>query len=419
MLRRKAIAMESLFCIAHSNVAVAFRVANKAARDEVCEKIAKSLAPFHTHLEGDELVFIPRDVRVHKIPDHIKDLKEQCYYLENHFSKTSDVALGTIAVSDDSVVFSVSHGICDGGTIKDVAESLSTGKDLPSLHLPHDSFTIFKDEIERIKCFYDGFTQNKGSARYIPKDREFNYSSGNSRCEHVSLYDYEFKCHDKKDNKLHGLTEAYHAAMALSVAAMNGKWENGGVWEVIGTKQYGNKKFDMRQGNFYSIIPVDLNGATEQTTIKEMMKLYRQDLTNKMKKNAHYASLNAFKYGWPEAKELPGESVVRSAIGSIKMQGPLKDVFLMTHWKQTVPRLQLNIITYAADTGDKKRFDITSEHSPAWYSDREDIMWVNLVKSGLTKLDYNMTIGDAVNFLKDEAKDIMRKTDTTDRIIKV
>lgn len=101
------------------------------------------------------------------------------------------------------------------------------------------------------------------------------------------------------------------------------------------------------------------------------------------------------------------------------MQGPLKDVFLMTHWKQTVPHLPLNIITYAADTGDKKRFNITSEHSPAWYSDREDIMWVNLVKSGLTKLDCNMTISDAVNFLKDEAKDIMRNTDTTDRIIKV
>lgn len=419
MLRRKMSVLEKNYIPTAMEVVVAYRVKDKKARDEVCEKLIKSVATFHMHVEGDDYVFSPRDVPVHRIPSGITDLKDQAFYLSEHFSKLPSIALGSIAISDDTVVFSTNHGVNDGGAIKDITECLSLGKEMPKLELPLDVFEAYPEQIENAKIFYDGFATNKNDVRYNSADLKNATNSFNSKCALSSLYDYEFKCFDKKDKKLHGLTESYFSSMVLSLSAMNGKFDKGGLWEVIGMRPYGNPKLNLRQGNHCTIIPVDLNGATNDTTIVEMMKMYRKDLQNKLKKNAHFAFWNAIKYGYPKAEPIPGAPTIRSSIGNLIAKGPLKDVFLMTHSVGGNYILNLGTITYCIDNGKEKRFNLTSTYFPTLISDREVQTFVDLTKYALKNLDFNTRIGDAVDILKEEEKKLFKKYENIERIVKV
>lgn len=54
------------------------------------KKNAKSLPALHTHVQGDDFIFMPS---IYIIPDHITCLKDQGVFVEVNFAKKLEVSL--------------------------------------------------------------------------------------------------------------------------------------------------------------------------------------------------------------------------------------------------------------------------------------------------------------------------------------
>ena len=336
MLRRKIASFEAGFLPSNYNIAVGLRCKDKKSVDLVVDKLAKSFCGFHTHIEGDEFVFKPRDVPVYKLPSNVTSLQDQIYYLENNFMKNPSQIMSSIAISDNSVVFSASHGLYDGTTVKDFINSLSDGKELPKLKLPESIFDPFLKEIQSTKCTIPNYFTDKDALRFTSSDNDFKSIPGNSTVINEILYDNEFQIYDKKDKKLHGLTEASFSSLVLAVSALNGKFEKTGLLEVIGMRNNASKNLDLRQGQYIANIPISIK-ATTDTTIREMMNLYRKDMKEKLANKATFQFMKGMKDGFPEGPIINGAPIILSSIGNFTVHGPLTEEYRSEHedWRSS------------------------------------------------------------------------------------
>ncbi|EAY05356.1 hypothetical protein TVAG_153900 [Trichomonas vaginalis G3] len=417
MLRRKMVSLESTWLPTNYNIAVGLRCKDKKSVDLVLEKLVKSFAALHTHIEGDEYVFQSRDVPVYRIPSNVTSLIDQAFYMENNFKKNPSHVAGSIAVSDDSVVFSASHGIYDGGTIKNFLECLSFGKELPELKLPTSSFEPIMKEIQSVKCIIPDYFTDKDALRFKSTDSAFKNSAGNSTVAIETIYDNEFQIYDKKGKTLHGLTEAALSSLVLAVSAMNEKFDKTGLWEVIGMRNFASKEYDLRQGQYFANIPVSVN-ISSNAPIREMMKLFRIDMKKKLANKATYQFLRGNIYGFPKAPVINGAPIVFSSAGNFMVKGPLTDCFFMPTSYADVPFEHLSCLMYSVDDGQKKKFLLTSNYSTKLLSTREASAFVGLTAYSLKNIDLNTKIGEAIDMLIEEKKKIYNRTNTIDRIIR-
>ncbi|EAX89077.1 hypothetical protein TVAG_261220 [Trichomonas vaginalis G3] len=397
---------------------MAFRCKDKKSVNLVAEKLINSLAIFHTHAEGDEFVFKKRDVPIYTIPKSITSLRDQAYFVDDNFAKMPDVNLGTIAISDDSVVVSGSHALYDGGTIVDICKSLSHNLDLPELKLPYSSFDPFLKEMEKAPGKMAGFNADANISYFQSKDNL--YKGSRATCDNITshIYEDEFICYNKKDNKLHGLSENYFSAITLALNALNGKFNKAGLWEVVGTRPYSEKGFDVRQGQFMVSIPV-YSDVNENSTVGEMKLKFRRDFDLKMKEKLYFSSLKCSKDGYLNLPPFKGDPPMFSMIGNFECKGPISDIHVSLGSAGEFPFGHVPFITYSVDSGNgRKRFDIQNLVSRRILSIREAQSVGELTVTALKYIKDEMKVGEAIEVLKKKKNEVFNRLSSIDRVIR-
>lgn len=328
--KRAALLMDTMWILPNINVIAAWRCNSKKDRDFVVEKLCKSFAGLHTHFENNELVFKKRDVPIFKIPSEIKDLVDQSEYVNLNCSRLPSIALGSISVSDDSVVLVGNHCVFDGGSITYFNKVITENLDVPPIGINPDSFAPFMNKINNINYYLPNWKSDENVLRVRSKDQDQVTSNPNGGFIPYYITKEQFSCYNQKDHKIHGLTESLFTSMVLIASAFNGKFNRTALFEVFGTRPFA-EGYKLTQGQYFSNFTVYADSVTENDTIQTMMKKFRENMNYQLKIGAPWAALRGYRDNVSEDKpQIPGEGLVLSSLGEFVMKGPVKDLFIRT-----------------------------------------------------------------------------------------
>lgn len=406
-MMRKLVPFEKSYLIGNIYVHLAMRFANKKAVDENLEKLSNFVAALHSRTDGENLYFEKQEVPIYKIPSNITSLLDQCDYVAKNYLRPHKDALASLSASENSIVLAANHSILDGGGIKYIYETIRNNRETPFPTMAKCVFEPFYKQMKEIKykvhsCYGDPkatryfITDNKG----LHYDSNLAFSRGQIDFDQMQIY-------DKKTKKVHGMSEAFFAAMILSMCAQTGDFSKKGLCEVFGTRSLINDKKGYEQGLFVTSFPVSAE-ADKSTTIEEFMKRLRADLNYQISKGAPFATMRDFNENIND-ELVPGFPMIMSSLGDFNVGDHIKDVCVFTNGKTNpYPFGYTSYLLYSTTKEGNSTMNIHSHYIADLTSKRMNLAFLKATKKFLTEIPLNSTCGDALDILKEYQDKIIK-----------
>ncbi|KAH0795818.1 hypothetical protein GPJ56_000185 [Histomonas meleagridis] len=291
----------------------------KPSHVKLVHEISKKAVGCRTLFDGGNYVYTPNECPVFKISDNFPSLESTQSYVATHFTLPESVRLASICYNNDTIILNSNHSSMDGGYMKLLLNYL-TGAKVPfdPDHYIHESvYDTFSESIHNAQGNAD-YSSTKIivkkpkplkphlTSHYIPFDIPINELSTfhNGKCK--------------------GMTDMIWSSVILSVSASNGEFTDSKVMTAVDLRRE-LKNPSWSNANLDSMISVNANGITKDSSVGEMKRTLRVNFTDKIEK-----SDTVFKYlrgvtdgsiKWPD---YPVCST--SNIGVLKTGGDIIDV---------------------------------------------------------------------------------------------
>ena len=419
MLSRKLFPTELSWIIGHNDVQLAYKCANKRARDLILNEAANKLSVLHMRVEDGNLIFEKqKEIPIFKIPNNIKQINEQCNFVERNYVKSYNQRIGVLACSDDTVVITGNHCAFDGGTLVNFTNYLSGhAKEFGGFGLVPSMFEPFNEWMKTGNIHNPSFLGNPEVTRWHSQDISHHCFSPIYKFYTNYFDEKQLQCYNKKEKKIHGLTEAYMASGILSCCALTGDFSIKGLWEVFGTRPYADNKEPLYQGDFFTELHCTAQ-ADKDTTVAEFMKRLRADFNYRIKKGAPQAALKDYHDNVKGEPPIPGIPLILTSIGTFRCGGPITDAYLQTN-NADIQSGMCTITSYNVITKKQNRFATGTKYNTSSMSDREAKAFADGVSYCLTQIKPSTTCGKALDMLKSFQKKIFKQNDSIVKSIKV
>lgn len=416
MMMRKLVPFEKSYLIGNIYVYIAMRFKNKRAVDENLEKLSNFVAALHSKTDGENLYFEKQDVPIFKIPSDVKTLLDQCDYVSKNNLRPQKDALASLSASNDSIVLAANHSILDGGGIKYIYETIRSQKETQFPSMAKCVFEPFYEQMKKVEFNVpSAYGDPKATRDFVKDQKELSYDSNLAFSRGEIDFD-QMQIYDKKDKKVHGMSEAFFASMILSMCAQTGDFSKKGLCEVFGTRPLIKNIKGYEQGLFVTSFPVSAE-ADKSTTIKEFMKRLRTDLNYKISKGAHFATMRNYNENIND-KVLPGFPLIMSSLGDFNVGGQITDAFVFTNGKTNpFPYGYTSFLLYSLTKGIKSTMKIHCHYIADLTSKRENLAFMKSVKKCLTEIPMTTTCGDALGILKEYQDKIIKENSKIYKIL--
>ena len=161
--------------------------------------------------------------------------------------------------------------------------------------------------------------------------------------------------------------------------------------------------------NFIAAMPVSAN-PDEKTSLKEFGEMMRNDFNRGLREGNLFSHLKTCWEGvyrpW-RRPTAPGVAIEMSSMGPVKISGPVKDAFVTLTCNDKKDIGSISLLTYAADnenTGGERKFIGQMQYNTGEISAPECEAFTKEVIYAMTNFDDNMTVGEALNELRNFQK---------------
>ncbi|KAK8900667.1 hypothetical protein M9Y10_002997 [Tritrichomonas musculus] len=406
-MMRKLVPFEKSYLVGNIYVHLAMRFKDKKAVDKNLEKLSNFVSALHSKTDGENLYFEKQEVPVFTIPSNIKNLLDQCNYVAHNNLRPHKDALASLSVSNDSIVLAANHSILDGGGIKYVYETICDEKETPPPSMSKCVFEPFYEQMKSTKYDVHSCYGDPKATRYFVKDTKELYYDSNLAFSRGEIKFNQMQIYDKKSRKVHGLSEAFFAAMILSMCAQTGDFSKKGLCEVFGTRPLIKDIRGYEQGLFVTSFPVSAE-ADRDTTIKEFMKRLRADLNYQISHGAHFATMRNFNENIND-ELVPGFPLIMSSLGDFKVHGPVTDACVFTNGKTNpAPFGYTSFLLYSLTKGNESTMKIHSHYIADLTSRRENLAFMKACSKFLTEIPLTAKCGDALDILSEYQNNIIK-----------
>lgn len=261
----------------------------------IIRNLEQYILGFHLKLEGENLVYHKDKIRVHEIPRTVRNTKEACNFVDSINYDFKDT-FSIIAANESIVSISVSHLICDGGFFIDIFDKLLLEKPYQmtskfpittSDTFLHELSKVTKKDIKKHQETNNMLTSLRWSKNYEELQKKVDK---NTKCNYIA---YEIPAKESQFYKSKmNLTDLYMTSLSLSIMGLNGKLDsNFGISTCVDLRQFlprGSKNPSNTQNT--SEFGVVAQNVNNKMTIRDLAKLYRIDLMNKLKDGTPFAA---------------------------------------------------------------------------------------------------------------------------------
>lgn len=264
----------------------------EVSKPELIPKLIKNfkyyIPGFHLKLEDTKYVYQDNPITLHEIPKSIKTARDACEYISKIDYEFEDT-LSIISANENLVAVSVSHMACDGGFFIDIFDKLLLDDQYPLKSIfPLTTGHVLQVELSKVTKSdiqeYQKSKYNLTTLKWSDNFQELRKNvTENTLCKYLvdetAAKDFQFI----KSNI--SLNDSYMANYALSMMALNDNLDsNFGMATCVDMRQLMDPK-DRNPSNSqnFTDMYVIAKNVTPKMTIREVAKLFRQDLNQKLK----------------------------------------------------------------------------------------------------------------------------------------
>lgn len=375
----------------------------------VVERLSKNVLGLHSRCEDMKIICEKQDVPVYKLPNNFKSMREACLYMAEKHTRPVNQALGSIGANNDTVVLNVNHACGDGGYLLFLYDYLKNNKDyiLPKTFEPVEK-TFAKEMASNNTC-PKFVTVDPTLTRIKPRDplhlndaamaQHFVYKS---KAEDLKFY-------NKKEGKLHGLTDNLWSMLILATSAYNGKFDFKSCATCYNLRPY-VKNINFGNTNTFSSVNVCAD-ADRDTTIGELNHRLRANFNKNIKEGTQFGYLNGVAKGTESGASMPGIGIELSNVGQLKLGGPFTDAWMALTMRSYASPGIISYMTFAIENPEVGRNDIYTQmrYPPQGLSKREAELIVRSVHYGIENFDSSMKCGEAIDKLTDVQRRIWKE----------
>lgn len=403
MIIRPLTIYDNFYISTNSHIQLAMRCKKESYIERVLHNLKKMAVGTRLRIENGHLIIENREIPVYRLPNSIRTPYEATNYVAlNHVSNPS-ISLATIS-ANDSIVAINSHHLCfDGGIALEIFNGLRDNIDVKLPQKVENIFDVFSIEIEKAKHWSMIDAINPELTRVRPRDK-IGLFQKNSRSITTTFSDTKnLKCYNEKTEKVHMLTDALYAQIILASSAFEGAFKAAGVKTMINMRPFiKDDKNPWENGVSLSKITVNANDATFDTTVGNLMNMFRNDFNKSLKEGKHFGYLKKYHEKPPKNKKIiPGTFFVLSNVGQFKLGGPFDDVHLRTSGGASDYFPSISFLHFAKIGENKNQAFSSFSYQPSKMTKREADLLLNSVHYGLENVSLNITMAEAIDKIKD------------------
>ena len=334
-----------------------------------------------------------------KMPNDIVDVQEAADWIDRNGSPVLTETLATVAANDRIVAYNCQHMCADGRLMLHFVNHLFDD-DLLSKKvcgLPKEQPVLFKE-------MFDKYNE---TAPYTPvseltrlqwrrKRPSVFDRSRKAQYKLFKLPSTRFTCYNPKEKRLVGLTDSLLMSMLLSAQAYNKRLESSmcmmTVMDMRTKMQPSDVGFDVC--NNYVCVPTIARGVTEGTTLEELRRRLKSDLTYKIKNNGVYPCMRF------EDFAQDGTTIMSlSNMGVINIKPPFEDVWVQQTMEEHETDYEMCLLSWSKVGNGKNDVYARLRYSTNVISDKEASGFSESVRHVLENMPLSTTVGEAVEQL--------------------
>lgn len=296
---KKLTNFEKVFLDLNERIQFAFEVTKPDLIPKIVRNIKSHLLGFHYKLNGSDIFYHDKPIHVYSIPKTVKTPREACNFANSIQFDVKDT-FSAIAVNDNMVAISSHHMLCDGGLIAELFDKLLLDEPMKlKSQIPYTVCDMFPeklsnvtdDDIKKVNYSMDNITKLRWSKNYeeLRKNPE-----NQSKCNHIDdespITDFQFQ----KSNI--NLTDLYMTSYLISILSLNGRIDsNYGINIPINLRKF-LPQSDINFSNTQNTSALIINAfnVDPKTTVRQLSKYLRQDLTTKSNDGTPFSVYKSF-----------------------------------------------------------------------------------------------------------------------------
>ena len=172
---------------------------------------------------------------------------------------------------------------------------------------------------------------------------------------------------------------------------------------MINMRKYMKKAADFSNGAVLSKITLSARGATKDTTIRDLMKMYRSDFNRSLRDGEHFGYLKHYEDKPDMNNCINGIFSILTNVGQFKLDGPFDDVAISTNTiaKPSNVFPAASFLHYGIIGKGRNEVITKISYEPSVMTRREADLFVNSIRYGLENIDLDKTIAEAMDMIKD------------------
>lgn len=353
------------------------------------------------------------EVPIFKIPSDLETLQDIANWMHREHPLRIRERMGMIACDEKRLAIEIIHGTGDGDYCLRFVEHLCH----PDEHwempkCPRSAEEEFNSQIQaqpkaNVFCAADA---NLSRLLGDKKDDQATRHFGNY---YFTIPLKEIRGYSPENDKIHGISETMWSSLLVSHAAFSKATfseTNFSISTVYNLRRLVSKDdVDLSRQNYIASLPVTSH-PSENTTLKEVGDMMRSDFQQGLKEGrlfSHMKTVWEAVYRPWRNPNAPGIGIEMSSMGTMKISGPVKDAFVTLICDDKKDLGSVSFLTYTAENenkGGEKTFIGQMQYSSGEISDEEIELFSKYVIHAMTKFDDKMTVGDAINELRNLQK---------------
>lgn len=353
------------------------------------------------------------DIPIYKIPSEIKELHEIPNWMYHAHPYSIRQRMGTIACDDTRLSILINHSTGDGDYCLRFVEHLCNPEEHWEMpQCPHSPDEEFKAQIQAQPITNPFCAADPNLSRILPKNKD-DYKNRHFENYYFTLPINQIKGYSEKDHSVHSISENMWRSLLLPFFILPSECQNGNFHSISTVfnmrRLLPKEKVNHSMQNFIAAMPVSAN-PDEKTSLKEFGEMMRNDFNRGLREGNLFSHLKTCWEGvyrpW-RRPTAPGVAIEMSSMGPVKISGPVKDAFVTLTCNDKKDIGSISLLTYAADnenTGGERKFIGQMQYNTGEISAPECEAFTKEVIYAMTNFDDNMTVGEALNELRNFQK---------------
>lgn len=385
--------------------------------EEVQKALKEVLSCFNAfHTKG--IVFwgeSNNDIPILKIPPELKTLQDISNWMHQEHPVKISERMGMIACDDTRLAIEFIHGAGDGDySLRFVEHLCHPDEHWEMPKCPRSAEQEFKAQIQS-QPKVTVFCAADPNLSRILSDQKDDQSKRHFDNYYFTIPFNEIRGYSESDGKIHQISENMWTSLVLAYAAFSEKTFSETAFSI--STVYNLRRLvpkedinDLSRQNYIASLPVTAHPSLE-TSIRELGEMMRSDFKKGLNSGylwSHMKSAWEAVYRPWRNPNAPGVAIEMSSMGTMKVSGPVKDAFVTLTCDDKKDVGSVSFLSYTVEyenRGGEKNFVGQMQYNTGEVSPNEVLMFTKLVVYAMTKFDEKMTVGEAIEELRNLMKE--------------